>query len=141
MISYYNCLSFPVSYGIFFTLVRRRYTALIYAEQENFTSKKFLEIIANNKESRREWMDMVFKYHAKYKKGQNYQIWTRDNHAEHIYSQKFIEQKINYIHQNPVRAGIVNEAVDYIYSSAQNYADEDGLLDVITIDFLWKTVS
>ncbi|NOZ33941.1 MAG: transposase [Chlorobi bacterium] len=105
-----------------------------------FTSKKFIEILSSNKESRRDWMNMVFKYHAKYKKGQNYQIWTHENHAEHIFSQKFIEQKINYIHQNPVRSGIVNQAENYNYSSAKNYADEDGLLDVITIDFLWKTV-
>ena len=59
---------------------------------KNFTSKKFIEIVDSSKESRREWMIMVFKYHAKFKKGQNYQVWTHENHAEHIYSQKFIEQ-------------------------------------------------
>ena len=107
---------------------------------KSFTSKQFIDILKSKKESRRDWMDMVFKYHAKYKKEQNHQIWTHENHAEHIYSQKFIEQKVNYIHQNPVRAGIVNQVEDYVYSSAQNYADEDGLIDVIIIDFLWKTV-
>ena len=107
---------------------------------KNFTSKKFLEIIDSNKESRRDWMKMVFKFHAKFKKDQNYQIWTHENHAEHIYSQKFIEQKINYIHNNPVRAGIVKHPEEYVYSSAGDYADEGGFLDVTIIDFLWKTV-
>jgi len=107
---------------------------------KNFTSKKFLEVVHSEIESRKEWMIMVFKYHAKLKKGQQYQVWTHENHAEHIYSQKFIEQKINYIHQNPVRSGIVKFPEEYVYSSAKNYADEDSILDVTIIDFLWKTV-
>ena len=107
---------------------------------KNFTSKQFLEIVNSNKESRKDWMTMVFKYHAKFKKGQNYQIRTHENHAEHIYSQKFLEQKINYIHQNPVRVGIVHQPEDYIYLSARNYADEESILDVTIINFLRKTV-
>ena len=107
---------------------------------KNFTSKNFIEVVDSDKESRKDWMKMVFKFHAKFKTGQNYQVWTHENHAEHIYSQKFIEQKIKYIHKNPVRAGIVKHPEEYVYSSACNYADEDGLLDVTIIDFLWKTV-
>jgi putative transposase len=57
-----------------------------------------------------------------------------------IYSQKFIEQKINYIHNNPVRAGIVEKPEDYLYSSARNYADMDSLIEVIKLSFVWKTV-
>ena len=62
------------------------------------------------------------------------------NHAELIYSQKFIEQKIEYIHNNPVRSAIVSKPEDYIYSSARNYADLDYLLQVIKTDFRLKTV-
>ena len=36
----------------------------------------------------------------------------------------FIQQKINYIHENPVRAGIVENEEDYLYSSARNYAGQ-----------------
>ena len=107
---------------------------------KNFTSKQFLEVLNDKQESRREWMKMVFKYHAKYKKNQNYQFWTHENHAEHIFSQKFIEQKINYIHNNPVRAGIVEKPEDYLYSSARNYADLESVIDIIKVDFNWKTV-
>ena len=52
------------------------------------------------------------------------------NHAEEIYSEKFMWSKIDYIHFNPVRAGIVLKPQDYIYSSASNYVYEKGLLDV-----------
>ena len=44
-----------------------------------------------------------------------------------------IDEKINYVHQNPVEEGIVFRAEDYLYSSAANYAGEKGLLDVIVI--------
>ena len=36
-----------------------------------------------------------------------YKIWTNDNHPEEIFSQDFFYQKLQYIHENPVRAGIV----------------------------------
>lgn len=107
---------------------------------KSFTSKRFLEIVEDKMESRREWMRMVFKYHANFKNKQSYQVWTHENHAEHIFSQKFIEQKIQYIHNNPVRSGIVVKPEDYLYSSARNYADLDSIIDIIKVDFLWKTI-
>ncbi|MGE0090132.1 MAG: hypothetical protein AB7S50_11750 [Bacteroidales bacterium] len=94
----------------------------------------------DKQESRRDWLKVVFEYHGKFKKNQTNQIWTHENHAEHILSQKFIEQKINYIHNNPVKAGIVEKPEDYLYSSARNYAGMEGIIDVIQADFLWKTV-
>ena len=44
-----------------------------------------------------------------------------------------IDQKINYIHENPVKEGVVEESLHYIYSSALNYCDRKGLIE---IDFL-----
>lgn len=112
----------------------------IIRDFKNFTSKKFLEVIDEGAESRSDWMKMVFEYHGKFKNKQNNQIWTHENHPEEIYSQKFIEQKIEYIHNNPVRAGIVSKPEDYIYSSARNYAELDYILEIVKIDFLWKTI-
>ena len=57
------------------------------------------------------------------------------NHVEEIYTQEFLWQKINYIHQNPVRAEFVARPEDYLYSSAQNYAGDKGLLDVNVVRF------
>jgi hypothetical protein len=49
-----------------------------------------------------------FKFNAaKHKRNSEYQVCTHDNHSEELLTTKFIEQKIKYIHQNPVRAGIV----------------------------------
>ena len=106
---------------------------------KRYTSKRFVEIMESGKESRSEWMGMVFKYHAKLKDNQTHQVWTHENHAEHIYSQKFIEQKVQYIHNNPVRSGIVVNPEDYLYSSARNYAGLESVIDVIEVDFMWNT--
>ena len=108
---------------------------------KSFTSKKMLDVLNTNMESRSDWMKMVFEYHAKFKSKQTHQIWTHENHAEYIYSQKFIEQKIEYIHNNPVRSGIVTKPEDYLYSSARNYADLENVIEVVKVVFLWKTIN
>lgn len=106
---------------------------------KSFTSKRFVELVESGLESRRDWLRMVFEYHGRFKSKQTNQVWTHENHAEHIYSQKFIEQKVNYIHFNPVRSGIVSKPEDYLYSSARNYVGLESVLDVIEVDFTWKT--
>ena len=50
-----------------------------------------------------------------------------------LWSNKVIWEKINYVHNNPVEAGLVYRAEDYVYSSASDYSDEKGLLDGIVV--------
>lgn len=57
-------------------------------------------------------------------------MWTHENHVEEIYSNHFTLQKLKYINDNPIRAGIVKHSEGYLYSSAENYAGEKGLVDV-----------
>jgi REP element-mobilizing transposase RayT len=106
---------------------------------KNFTGKKILDEIENGTESRKDWLKIVFEYHGKLKSKQTNQVWTHEYHAEEIYSPTFILQKINYIHENPVRAGIVENAEDYLYSSARNYAGLQGEIEVITLDLSYIT--
>jgi putative transposase len=82
----------------------------------------------------------VFKEAAfKHKRNSEYQFWTHENHPEHIFSNKFIEQKLEYIHANPVRAGIVYKPEDYRYSSAIDYTGEKGLISIEKVLLRWKT--
>lgn len=100
-------------------------------EFKSFTAKQMLLAIEMEAESRRDWMLNLFEFAAKqHKRNEKYQIWTHENHAELIYSDKFIMQKINYIHENPVRAGIVEKPQDYLYSSARAFADLPCMLDI-----------
>jgi REP element-mobilizing transposase RayT len=50
-----------------------------------------------------------------------YQVWQEGSHPEAIFTEKFAKQKIAYIHLNPVRAGMVNTADEWLYSSARAY--------------------
>jgi hypothetical protein len=72
-------------------------------------------------------------------RNENYQMWTHENHALVIYSPQFALGKLEYLHHNPVRAGIVRGPEDYIYSSASNYAEIESVLEIIKLDTLWRT--
>ena len=95
------------------------------------TSKKIIEQIEEEPESRREWMlDYFLKACEHLKTGQKYKVWQDGNHAEEIFTNKFLYEKLEFIHNNPVKDLIVENAWDYLFSSARHYADKDGLLEV-----------
>lgn len=50
-----------------------------------------------------------------------FQVWQEGSHAEAIFTFKFAEQKINYIHANPVRAGLATSPEEWPCSSARAY--------------------
>ncbi|WP_317039620.1 hypothetical protein [Sinomicrobium oceani] len=50
-----------------------------------------------------------------------------------MWSNKVIQEKVSYIHNNPVEAGLVSKPQDYLYSSATDYAGGKGLLDHIIV--------
>ena len=101
---------------------------------KKFTSKKILFQIQNEPESRREWMLKIFEDEAEQsKKHKTYKFWQVGNHAIEVFTEKFIWDKINYIHENPVRAGLVKQQWDWVYSSASNYQDEESVLEVLKI--------
>jgi REP element-mobilizing transposase RayT len=108
---------------------------------KKYTSKKIIAEIEKSGESRREWMMRLFAHAAKRQnKNGDYQVWTHENHAVELFSTAFIQQKVEYVHNNPVRAGIVDSPEEYKYSSAGAYADKDGLLEIIPVVLEWKTV-
>ena len=104
------------------------------------TSKQIIEQIQTSEESRKKWMLNLFSHAAKRQnKEGNYQVWTHENHAVEASTNAFIWQKTKYIHDNPVRNGLVENAWEYMYSSARNYADMESLLEVIKVDVPMKT--
>jgi putative transposase len=98
------------------------------------TSKKIVAAIENNPlETRKDWMIPIFREQgAKNSRNTNFQLWQQDNHPEELYSDPFTRQKLNYTHNNPVKAGIVYRAEDYLYSSAKDYylGKKCGLIEV-----------
>ena len=106
----------------------------IIRDFKKFTHREMMLIIESEAESRRQWMVHQFNYYGKTNpRNEMKQIWKNDNHPEECFSKEFTETKLNYIHENPVRAGIVRKPEDNVYSSASNYARMGGIIDV---DFL-----
>jgi putative transposase len=98
---------------------------------KKFTSKEFIKMMDEIGESRKEWLLKRFSFEAqRIGRAKNYKIWKDDNHAIEIGEYIEIEQKVNYIHENPVKAMIVENAEDYIFSSASDYADKIGLVKI-----------
>ncbi|MCW3787842.1 hypothetical protein [Plebeiibacterium sediminum] len=62
-----------------------------------------------------------------------YQFWRHDNKPIELWSNKAIDDKINYIHNNPVEGGFVYKLEEYVYSSAKDYAGELGLLGGVVV--------
>ncbi len=91
---------------------------------KSYSAKQIIKAIENNpQESRKEWLLYLFNYFAKANKqySKNH-FWQYTTHPVLLYSNDVIKQKIDYIHNNPVRAGLVNEPENYIYSSANIYS-------------------
>jgi REP element-mobilizing transposase RayT len=106
----------------------------ILRDFKKFTSKAIIESIQLENESRRDWMLNHFEYAAKLStKNKYYKLWQDGNEPKIIYSNEFMMQKIDYIHNNPVKAEFVNYPEHYKFSSAVDYADGKGLLDVILV--------
>ena len=102
---------------------------------KKFTAKTILEKIQTEPESRREWMLERFRLATEsHIRNKNFQFWQYGNHPEEIYTNKFMWSKLDYIHLNPIRAGIVSKASEYIYSSASNYVHDSGLIVITKAD-------
>ncbi len=67
-------------------------------------------------------MIKIFKEAGEIKsRNKDYQFWQQDNQPKEIFTKQFALQKLEYIHNNPAEAGIVEKAEEYIYSSAKDY--------------------
>ncbi len=101
---------------------------------KKFTSRQIVSAIEQSEtgESRRNWMLWLFRSAGeRNSKNQVYQFWQQETHPIELFSNKFIDQKLDYIHQNPVKAGWVDEPWEYRYSSARDYMNNTkGLLDL-----------
>jgi putative transposase len=68
----------------------------------------------------------------RHKTESDYQVWEEGSQPKQIASDEMMLQKVEYIHNNPVKRGYVDDPVHWRYSSARNYAGQPGLIDVVT---------
>jgi putative transposase len=108
----------------------------ILRDHKRHTTKACLEAIGNNiQESRKDWMLWMFRRAGKKNlNNQIYQFWQQHNKPIELHSNFLLEQKLNYIHNNPVEAGLVDQPEEYRYSSARDYCGMRGLINIKLIE-------
>ncbi len=113
----------------------------IIRDFKKFTSKQMIKNINEENESRREWLLELFARAREHlKRNYEYKVWQDGYHAEILETNKFIYQKLDYIHMNPVIDKIVDRPEEYLFSSARNYSDLPSFLDVIVLPHEVKTI-
>ncbi|UKT65923.1 transposase [Pedobacter mucosus] len=108
----------------------------ILRDFKSHTSTQLRKMIKNNQqESRREWLLwMMERAGNKNSNNNGYQFWQQDNHPIELWDNYMKEQKLDYLHENPVVSGFVSKAEDYLYSSARDYCGEKDLLEIKLIE-------
>ncbi|WP_162426021.1 REP-associated tyrosine transposase [Pontibacter pudoricolor] len=106
--------------------------SVLLKELKTHTSKQLQKaIVEHNQESRKEWMLWLMERAGlKNSNVKHRQFWQQHNKPIELWSAAVIDQKIDYIHNNPVEAGFVSEPNHWKYSSALDYSGGKGLLEI-----------
>jgi REP element-mobilizing transposase RayT len=113
-------------------LVAAEQLSKIIKEFKSFTAR---EIIHQAKKEKKGWLLSQLAFHKKrYGLDSNYQVWQEGFHPKMITSDEMLEQKAAYIHQNPVRIGLVTKEEDWFYSSAGNFLGLPGPLEIDAVE-------
>lgn len=108
----------------------------IVRDMKSYTANQLkLAIAENPQESRKGWMMWMFERAGKKNSNnKNYQFWQQHNKPIELTDNKIMQQKLDYIHNNPVEEGFVYRPEDYVYSSAIDYCGGKGVLNIIIIE-------
>jgi REP element-mobilizing transposase RayT len=104
----------------------------IMRDYKTFTAKRIIRQAAV--EQITDWI-MAFEQAGQETGRSDNKVWQDSYWDENVYTERFLRQKLNYVHRNPLRAGIVDRVEDYVYSSYRNY--EFGETWLIEIDRGW----
>ncbi len=98
------------------------------ANFRSYTARKSIDYFENH--NRQDILQLLSQQELSSRKDREHQFWQEGVQPKRIYDSKIMEQKITYIHENPVRKGYVEKPEDWLYSSAGAYEGIDGLLDI-----------
>ncbi|MHB8067175.1 MAG: REP-associated tyrosine transposase [Desulfobaccales bacterium] len=95
---------------------------------KSFTAKG---TIAQLEQEQKTWVLNQFQYYKQHNKAKSdHQVWQEGFHPQQIVSEEMLHQKVDYLHHNPVRIGVVERPEDWVYSSARDYAGGKGILEL-----------
>jgi putative transposase len=103
----------------FHAIVTAPELAKTLADLKKFTVR---EIVAQLQSEGREWLLNQLRYfRAAHKQASTYQVWQEGSHPQAITSDAMMERKLDYLHNNPVKRGVVASAEHWRYSSAHEW--------------------
>lgn len=109
----------------------------ILRDLKKITSRQIVKKLEQQKQESHQYMLKRFADAGEpLKRITNYKVWQDGNRAKLVYSNKFLMEKLNYIHNNPIEYGLCSQPWEYKYSSAVNYAEKDSVLDVVLLS-IW----
>ena len=80
---------------------------------------------------KRNWILELLRQNKKeYKIQSSFQFWQEGNQPKQIVNVEMFRQKAEYIHNNPVKRGLVEEAEHWVYSSARNFTGLNGVFEI-----------
>jgi len=91
---------------------------------KSFTARRIVDLLETQNVS--VFLDQLAWRKARHKTESQHQLWQEGSHPQQIQSEEMMLQKLEYIHQNPVKRGFVDEPEHWRYSSARNYAGMPG---------------
>jgi len=95
---------------------------------KSYTAKELLNLL--QKQNIKTILDQLAFYKKAHKQETTYQVWQEGMQPKLIQSVQMMCEKINYIHNNPIKRGYVDEAKYWRYSSARDYEGVDGLVEI-----------
>ena len=100
------------------------------ARSRSYTARKIIDGLRSRGEQT--LLDLLAGNKLKHKHDRDFQLWQEGKKPKQIRTDPTMWQKLEYIHYNPVRRGYVDDPCHWRYSSARNYAQMPGLIDVTT---------
>jgi REP element-mobilizing transposase RayT len=99
---------------------------------KSFTARCIIDLLKKNNSNY--ILNQFEFYKLKHKTKQEYQVWQEGFHPQAILDEEMFKQKLDYIHNNPVKRGYIDDPAHWRYSSYRNYMGQPGLLEVELID-------
>ncbi|HET6574974.1 MAG TPA: hypothetical protein VFG68_15315, partial [Fimbriiglobus sp.] len=97
---------------------------------KSFTARRIIDFLEQRADAR--LLERLGWFKLRHKSESRYQLWQEGSHPQQITGDEMMLQKLEYMHNNPVRRGYVDVPEHWRYSSARNYLGRPGLIEVTT---------
>jgi putative transposase len=97
---------------------------------KSFTARQIIDYLKAHKVNM--LLQQLKQHKSAHKTDRPYQLWQEGSHPQQIQGPEMMRQKLEYMHNNPVLRGYVDDPTHWRYSSARNYSGSPGLFPVLT---------